>query len=544
MKVENIDLAGLRFSENRIYGGKGEIKKLAEDISKNGLINPVTVKAYFDKEEGHIETGLLYEVIAGRRRVEAATLLGWDVIPCRILEGDEVERAEEIAGSENINRLTMHPLDEATIFKNLLESGEPIEELAKRFDRSVAAIYQRILLLDLDPCILSMFRKGQLTLQSAAMLNSLDKEGQESFNEKFKGDYRIRDGEELPEWEVTRFISSLHNDRLFKGIMDKQCDTCKTRTYFTNANLFPELSSMEDACLDHVCYLDKWIKVLERKIKKLKGDNKSHAEATIFVSTDNRFRKILGKTVTLDQVEYKLLHNHWETRAEKEGRNTHPCFELELSTSGNLDIKPSFRKDPKTTTSKKEESKFIGMVSLLELPKEEADKTIVALEAKFKPKSSYDNPAWDVARSVKRNVNYKVLEIKAQQPDNEKEIDIFLETYLNRNKDEKVLKFFTGSTNIKDIRSLSIPKLFALLNALNRSEPYHLPDINEIANIKKHAFTDWAGVTIPELKAMYQEEIQKLTPKVDVQADEKKETKQSKPKAKKKGSGKKGMIKT
>ena len=474
---------------------------------------------------------IAWEIVAGRRRVAAAKLLGWKTIAARVLEGDEIKRAEEITGAENINRLGMHPLDEATLFKKLLENGEQIENLAKRFDRTVGAIYQRLQLLELDPCIITMFRLGNITLQSAAMLNSLDKEGQELFNSKFKGDYRIKDGNSLPEWEVTRFISDLQHDRLFKGITDKQCETCKTRTYFTDTNLFPELSSMEDSCLNHACYLDKWIKALERKIKNLKGENKSHAEANILVSTDSRFRKILGKTVTLDQVEYKLLHDHWETRAEKEGRNTHPCFSIELSTSGNLEIKPSFRKEPKTAAEKKEESKFASIVNLLELPKEEAAQTIATFESKFKPKNTWDNPSSDVKRAIRQKVIYKVLEIKAQQPDNEKEIDLFLETNIKRKSNEKVIKLFAGTNNIKDIRKLSWPKLFAMLNALDRCEPYHLPDIDQVSSIKTHAVTEWAGISIAQLKEMYREEIKAQVPSLK---QETKKAEEVKPSTKKK----------
>jgi ParB/RepB/Spo0J family partition protein len=129
MKEAKIDVIRLHVSSNRTYGGEGEIKILAEDIKRNGLINPITVKTTMKA------SGEIYEVIAGRRRMQAVTLLGWKDIPCRILEGYETERADEIAGSENINRLAMHPLDEAIVFHQLLESGRSIEELAKQYDR-------------------------------------------------------------------------------------------------------------------------------------------------------------------------------------------------------------------------------------------------------------------------------------------------------------------------------------------------------------------------------------------------------------------------
>ncbi len=71
MNIENIALKDLRFSSNRAYGGEGEIEILAEDIKRNGLINPITVKVYEEDVPGNI----VYEVVAGRRRTQAVTLL-------------------------------------------------------------------------------------------------------------------------------------------------------------------------------------------------------------------------------------------------------------------------------------------------------------------------------------------------------------------------------------------------------------------------------------------------------------------------------------
>jgi hypothetical protein len=70
MKEEKIELTGLRFSSNRAYGGEGDIQILAEDIKRNGIINPVTVKAIREKDAGQLQ---IYEVIAGQS-AEAAML--------------------------------------------------------------------------------------------------------------------------------------------------------------------------------------------------------------------------------------------------------------------------------------------------------------------------------------------------------------------------------------------------------------------------------------------------------------------------------------
>jgi len=540
MQTKNIELAGLRFSDNRAYGGEGDIKILAEDIKQNGLINPITVK--LSVEESEAEGANIFEVVAGRRRVRAVTMLDWKQIPCRILEGDEIERAEEIAGAENINRLAMHPLDEAAIFKKLLENGEPIEELAQRFDRSVSAIWQRIQLLGLDDNIKTMFRQGILSLQSAAMLNSTGTEGQNLFYEKFKDSYRVKQKEEIPQWEVTGFVSGLNNDRLFKFVSDKQCESCKTRTYFTDVNLFPELSSTEDSCLNHECYMAKWINLLKRKIKSLKGEAPSHADTNIIVTGESNFRKIFGKTVTVDGVEYKILHDHWETRAEKEGKNTFPVFSMTIGSSGKLFIEPAFRKDPKTEKSKTEKSQFAPIVNLLDLPKDETAQTIAAFESKVDPKKSWENTAGDVELEVRRKVLDRLLEMKAEQPDNEKDIDHFLGYFFIREDDKTILKRLTGMENYKDARKLSWPKLFALMYAVTL-DVWSLPNFENIAALKKHDITEWVGISMDQLREMYREEIKARIPQVK-QVKAKPEKPDNAAKKKKTGSGKRGMIKT
>ncbi|MDR1239189.1 MAG: ParB/RepB/Spo0J family partition protein, partial [Treponema sp.] len=181
MNIKTLPVNSIASNTNRSYGGEGDIKILAEDIKHNGLINPITVKAHLNMEEE-----LEYEVTAGRRRLAAVKLLGWKEIPARILEGDETERAGEIALSENVNRLAMHPLDEAVYFKRLLENGEAIQNIAKRSDRKVPEIYQRVRLLSLELPVQEIFKMGLISLAAAAMLADLDADQQALFVDKKK----------------------------------------------------------------------------------------------------------------------------------------------------------------------------------------------------------------------------------------------------------------------------------------------------------------------------------------------------------------------
>ncbi|MDR1318280.1 MAG: ParB/RepB/Spo0J family partition protein, partial [Treponema sp.] len=249
MNVKTLPIDSISCSANRLYGGEGDIKSLAEDIKHNGLINPITVKATLNGEASCDKAlPLLFTIAAGRRRLAAVRLLGWTEIPCRILEGDETEHADDIALSENLNRLAMHPLDEAAYFKRLIENGEPMQKIAERCDRKVAEIYQRVRLLSLEPTVQELFRGGSISLAAAAMLADLDAEQQALF---FSQEWAGRaGGDVIRDWTVGNFISSLYHDKLYGFIADKECAGCKKRTFYTDKTLFPEFDGEQDSCLD------------------------------------------------------------------------------------------------------------------------------------------------------------------------------------------------------------------------------------------------------------------------------------------------------
>ncbi|WP_297445226.1 ParB/RepB/Spo0J family partition protein [Desulfurobacterium sp.] len=79
------------------------LKELAENISKYGLINPITVRRLPDGK---------YEVVAGHRRFFAVRdVLGRKAIECRVLNvKSEVEKTA-VQISENVHRKDLHPAE-------------------------------------------------------------------------------------------------------------------------------------------------------------------------------------------------------------------------------------------------------------------------------------------------------------------------------------------------------------------------------------------------------------------------------------------------
>jgi len=537
MREEKIELAGLRFSENRIYGDEGEIKNLADSIKAIGLINPITVKPMVDDGVD------VFEVVAGRRRVRAVTMLGLKEITCWVLEGDEIQRAEEIAGAENINRLGMHPFDEAVIFEKLLRNGDTIQNLAKRFDRKVNEIYQRLQLLELTDEVKALFRNGTISLHSAAMLKTLDAEGQKAFCEKFKG------RKEIGDWDANSFVSQRQHDTLYKCVADKQCETCKTRTFFEDKSLFPELSSFDDSCLNHECYLLKWTALLSEKLKNLKTRNKTHAEATLVAYDDQSIRRILGKEIKIGDTKYTLMRSGYNNPDSKPGKNSKPCFRISLSSNGNLEIKAAFWKEEKRSSAVQQqrpvsESSFAPAVKILGLSKEETEAAIKSFEANAN-KVNY----WQLDDNLQKKHFWPLFEERLKAKPTEADIEWYLkEIAFERigEIDKKIFKLLMGvdfsEKQIPDLKKLPKEKLFLLLSAMEFS-PNDLPDPGDLENNRHMGFLNWLGISKEKVKELYRADIQAMLPKPKAPPAPAKKNAETKPAQGKKTAAKKTTAK-
>lgn len=89
-----------------------EIDQLALTIKEHGIRQPLTVLRY-DVNASN------FEVISGERRLRAARQLGLKSVPCIII--DDVDKAEEIALIENIQRQDLHPIEIAKALKLLID---------------------------------------------------------------------------------------------------------------------------------------------------------------------------------------------------------------------------------------------------------------------------------------------------------------------------------------------------------------------------------------------------------------------------------------
>ncbi|WP_064696197.1 ParB N-terminal domain-containing protein [Rhizobium aegyptiacum] len=143
------------------------IEDLAEDIAHRGLLTSLNVRPELDGDGN--ETGI-YRIPAGGRRYRALERLVAQKrlaktagVPCIVSKGETLEVEDSLA--ENVQRVSLHPLDQFRAFQTLREQGLGEEEIAARFFVSVATVKQRLRLASVSPRLLDLYAEDEMTLE-------------------------------------------------------------------------------------------------------------------------------------------------------------------------------------------------------------------------------------------------------------------------------------------------------------------------------------------------------------------------------------------
>ena len=286
------------YESDRKNGGDGDLEILSRSMARHGLINAITVRAEPDGR---------YRIIAGRRRYEAAKLLGWETVEAKAVDSS-VAGAEDLGLAENVNREDMSPLDEADLFLRQMAEGRDVKELALYYNRSVSAIYQRTRLARLAPELKTAFREGKIGVTAAAIIASLEEELQKKFYIKHRHYDAIGVG------HAESFLHSVQKNSL-EAVADKKCGNCGKRTRHTDKSLFPEEDGLMDVCFDSDCYGRKWTALLEKLLKKAKAAAPVTENTVVFEGIPKFYQ---GNSITLDKTGYQIKkYDYYENRANR-----------------------------------------------------------------------------------------------------------------------------------------------------------------------------------------------------------------------------------
>ncbi len=146
---------------------KSSLEELCESIKQYGVLQPINVRKISANS---------YELVAGERRLRAATLAGLKEIPAIVVNIDDNDAAV-IALIENLQREDLNYLEEAEGYYNLItQHGFTQEQLARKIGKSQSTIANKIRLLRLPPLVKKILLDNNLTERHARALLKLHDE--------------------------------------------------------------------------------------------------------------------------------------------------------------------------------------------------------------------------------------------------------------------------------------------------------------------------------------------------------------------------------
>ena len=171
--VEQIEMKMIHHSS---FAVRDKFQRYSEDneslvtsIREHGLIQPILIRP--------LSHG--FEIVAGHRRYQACKSLRWRLIPCKIRELTD-KQAFEIQLSENIQRKSMDPIEEAEAFRRyVIDFGwGGVSDLAKKIGKSEEYVSHRIQLLKLPEEIKKKIASQLLNVSKAIEISAIPIEKQ------------------------------------------------------------------------------------------------------------------------------------------------------------------------------------------------------------------------------------------------------------------------------------------------------------------------------------------------------------------------------
>lgn len=148
----------------RKYFNEESIDELGESIKSYGIIQPLSVRKLEENK---------YELIAGERRLRAATKIGLNEVPVIVINISDKDSAA-IALLENIQRENLSFLEEAQAYYNLIKEHKYTQaQLATIIGKKQSTIANKLRILKLDDDIRKSVYENNLTERHARSLLKL-----------------------------------------------------------------------------------------------------------------------------------------------------------------------------------------------------------------------------------------------------------------------------------------------------------------------------------------------------------------------------------
>lgn len=184
---------------------ESDITGLKKSIDTHGLLVPLIVRKADGKKGGYL-------VVAGNRRLRAITEIvkaakgshQLNVVPCVETNLDGVA-ALEISAIENLDREGLHPVDEFEVYAALVESGNTVEDIARKRGMRIAQVRQALAIGRMSVVVRDGWRAGKVSAEvSEALCMTSDHKAQEAALKKV--------GKQGNAWQVRRALLGSADD--------------------------------------------------------------------------------------------------------------------------------------------------------------------------------------------------------------------------------------------------------------------------------------------------------------------------------------------
>ncbi|MFB3785216.1 MAG: ParB/RepB/Spo0J family partition protein [bacterium] len=169
--IQEIPIEAIEASQfqPRRHFDEDALLELADSIQNQGILQPLLVRPHPTAPEK-------YQLLAGERRLRAASLVSMSSVPCVVMQAEDT-KALEIALVENIQRSDLSPLEEAQAYRYLVERFSLTQEdVAARVGKSREAVANTLRLLNLPERPLQALEEGKISVGHAKLLLGLSTE--------------------------------------------------------------------------------------------------------------------------------------------------------------------------------------------------------------------------------------------------------------------------------------------------------------------------------------------------------------------------------
>lgn len=257
------------------------LMELVKSVRSQGILVPLLARPHPSKKGR-------FDLRAGARRLMAACLAGLEKVPVLIRAMSDQE-ALELTVTENLQRESLTPLEEAKGIDLLVSRGWRIEDVAAHIGKTARWAYRRARLIHLSEKWRKAARDPSRRFKhwpasNLELIARLDPDVQDYLLKEWERDWRAKDDITAADLdrlitnythELARALWDLEDAKIGKGPACSKClrrSSCRP-TLFEEINLEDPKEAKRDRCLDPRCWDAKLADYTQTKASELKAQH-------------------------------------------------------------------------------------------------------------------------------------------------------------------------------------------------------------------------------------------------------------------------------